>query len=235
MGKDKLRKFAENLTYSNFFQPSPEEMFQKDFFMKGKWNSDFFKNDNPIVIEVGCGKGEYTTGLAEKYPNKNFIGIDLKGARIWRGLKTSKEKSLTNVAFIRNKIEFINSFFTENEVSEIWVTFPDPQNKKARKRLTSPRFLNSYSNILKPVGTVNLKTDSKLLHFYTLAVIKENNLNKIFSSDDIYSLTERDEILDIKTFYEKKFLAQEIKITYIKFELRKNFDYKHVDNEIDFC
>lgn len=234
MGKDKLKRFAENKTYSNMFQPLAEEMYQNDFYLKGKWNKEFFKNNNPIILEVGCGKGEYTTGLAEKYPEKNFIGIDYKGARLWRGLKTVAEKKLSNVAFIRNKIEFVNSFFSENEISEIWITFPDPQPKKAKKRLTSPRFLKNYSKILKPKGFVNLKTDSRLMHFYTLAIIKENNLNRIFASDDIYALAEKDDILDIKTFYERKFLAEGLKITYVKFQLEKNFDYKDLIDEFSF-
>ncbi len=231
MGKDKLRKFAENDTFSFLFQPTPNQMYTGEFELKGKWNTNFFKNDNPIVLEVGCGKGEYTTGLAERYPNKNFIGIDFKGARLWRGCRTVVEKELNNVAFIRNKIEFINSFFADNEISEIWVTFPDPQPKKAKKRLTSARFLNNYSKILKEKGTVNLKTDSRLMHFFTLAIIEENELENKFSSDDIYSLNEKDEILDIKTFYEKKFLAEGIKITYVKFDLKKDYNYINPSEE----
>lgn len=232
MGKDKLRRFKENETFPFLFQPTPDEMYRNDFHLKGKWNKEFFQNNNPIVVELGCGKGEYTTGLAQRYPNKNFIGIDLKGARLWRGCKTVMDNRLTNVAFIRNKIEFVASFFAENEISEIWVTFPDPQPKKQRKRLTSSRFLNNYSKILKPEGTVNLKTDSKLMHLYTLEIIKDNNLNAIFASDDIYAFPERDEILDIKTFYEQKFLAQGIKITYVKFNLEKNKIYLEPKDDI---
>ena len=222
MGKDKLKRFEENATFEMLFQPSPGVMLNNDFEMKGKWHSDFFKNENPIVLEIGCGKGEYTTGMAEKFPDKNFIGIDFKGARLWRGCRTSIEKGLKNVAFIRNKIEFINSFFTENEVSEIWVTFPDPQRKKQKKRLTSARFLNNYTKILKENGITHLKTDSVLMHEFTKEIIKINNLETLFATNDLYNSDYESDILDIKTHYENLFLAEGKKITYIKFKLNKN-------------
>lgn len=234
MGKDKLRRFKENESFPFLFQPTPDEMYRNDFILKGKWGKDFFLNENPIIVELGCGKGEYTTGLAQQFPDKNFIGIDLKGARLWRGCKTVMENRLANVAFIRNKIEFVASFFAENEISEIWITFPDPQPKKQRKRLTSSRFLNNYSKILKPEGSVNLKTDSRLMHLYTLEIIKENKLNTIFASDDIYSVAQRDEILDIKTFYEKKFLDKGMKITYVKFNLEKEKNYIEPKDDVKF-
>ena len=162
MGKNKLARFAENETFANLFQLTYEQITKEGFALKGKWNEDFFKNDNPIVLELGCGKGEYTVGLAKKYPNKNFIGIDIKGARLWRGCKTSNEDKMTNVAFVRTHIQMIESYFAENEVSEIWITFPDPQLKKPNKRLTCERFLKLYKNILKQENFTMKFINSKL-------------------------------------------------------------------------
>ena len=157
--KNKLKRFKENDTFSNVFQPTREEVVTDQFSLKGKWNQDYFKNNNPIVLELGCGKGEYSVGLAEKYPKKNFIGIDLKGARFWRGAKTAVETGLSNVAFIRTQIELINHIFNENEVDEIWITFPDPQikYKRTKHRMTNSQFLKLYKKLLKPEGVVNLK------------------------------------------------------------------------------
>lgn len=202
-------------------QPGFNEIFGKDYHLKGRWGSEFFGNDKPLVLELGCGKGEYTTGLAMLFPEKNFIGIDIKGARMWRGAKTATEHNLKNVAFLRTRIEFIRSFFGEGEVDEIWITFPDPQFKRRRtnKRLTSPLFLNSYRQFLKPGGIVHLKTDSKPLHDYTLEVIEKNNLNIRVATDNLYESDYTGEILAIKTHYEKLFLQQGIPITYIQFEL----------------
>ncbi|HPV56712.1 MAG TPA: tRNA (guanosine(46)-N7)-methyltransferase TrmB, partial [Tenuifilaceae bacterium] len=177
MAKNKLRRFAENETFENLFQPTMSDVMNGDFHLKGKWRSDYFKNSNPIVLELGCGKGEYSVGLAKMFPEKNFIGADIKGARLWRGAKTAVEEKMSNVAFIRTRIEHIASFFAPEEVDEIWVTFPDPQprEKKSKKRLTSSRFLNHYAKFLKPNGIVHLKTDSQALHAYTKAVIEYNN------------------------------------------------------------
>ena len=195
-------------------------MFNNDFELKGKWNKKYFENNKPIILEVGCGRGEYTTGLAEKFPNKNFIGIDYKGARLWRGCKTAMENNMKNVAFIRNKIELVCSFFDENEVDEIWITFPDPQPKKQKKRLTSGRFINNYSKLLKKEGIINLKTDSQLMYKYTIDIIKYNKLELIFATDNLYGENiKKTETHEIKTHYEKKFLAENKKINYLKFKI----------------
>lgn len=202
----------------------------KDHPVKGRWNSDMFRNNNPIVLELGCGRGEYTIGLATLYPGKNFIGIDIKGARMWRGAKTSNELSMDNVAFLRTRIEFINSFFEKDEIDEIWVTFPDPHPgaRNANKRLTSPWYLNSYREILKDKGIIHLKTDNAELYNYTRKVVENNSLEVIFSSADLYSDKPSDDILSIRTHYENIFLATGMKITYISFRLEKE---KQVKNE----
>jgi tRNA (guanine-N7-)-methyltransferase len=189
-----------------------------------------FRNNNPIVLELGCGRGEYTIGLATLYPGKNFIGIDIKGARMWRGAKTSNELSMDNVAFLRTRIEFINSFFEKDEIDEIWVTFPDPHPgaRNANKRLTSPWYLNSYREILKDKGIIHLKTDNAELYNYTRKVVENNSLEVIFSSADLYSDKPSDDILSIRTHYENIFLATGMKITYISFRLEKE---KQVKNE----
>lgn len=231
MAKNKHRRFAENETFSHLFQPSAQEMFEGEFYLKGKWNSIFFKNDNPIVLEVGCGKGEYTTALAEQNPNKNYIGIDIKGPRLWTGSKIVKEKEMKNVAFIRNKVEFLNSFFEKDELSEIWITFPDPQRRKLKKRLTSARFLKIYSNILKTNGAINLKTDSVLMHEFTKRIIKLNKLETAFSTNNLYSLDIDNELTQIRTYYENKFLEQEMNITYIKFSTGNKTDFINPEHE----
>jgi len=227
MGKGKLKKWAEMSSYEFVIQPEFNEIFGKEFRLKGKWGSEFFGNDKPLVLELGCGKGEYTTGLAMLYPEKNFIGIDIKGARLWRGAKTAHDHKLTNVAFIRTRIEFIKSFFGANEVDEIWITFPDPQFKgrRTKKRLTSPLFLNTYRTFLKPGGIVHLKTDNKPLHEYTLEVIRKNNLKIEVATDNLYESDFTGEILSIKTHYEKLFLLEGIPITYIRFELNNELLY----------
>ena len=174
MGKNKLSKWAEMENWDFVLQPGFDEIFGKDYRLKGKWKNDFFKNENPLVLELGCGKGEYTTGLAMRFPEKNFVGIDIKGARMWRGARTTFEHSLKNVAFLRTRIEFIRSFFGLAEVDELWITFPDPQMKirRTKKRLTSPIFLNAYRAFLSPGGIVHLKTDNRQLYDYTLKVIE---------------------------------------------------------------
>lgn len=228
MAKHKLQRFSENLTFGNVFQPQPDEGLSNSFPLKGKWNAEYFKNSNSIVLELGCGKGEYTVGLAQKFLNKNFIGVDIKGARLWRGAKTAWESKMTNVAFVRTRIEFLSSFFDEGEADEIWITFPDPQPNKAKKRLTSPRFLNLYKNVLKDSGIVNLKTDNLKLYEYSLEVVSENNLEIIENTKDLYASAEGNEILLIKTFYEEKFLAEGIPIKYLRFKLPKNGMIKDV-------
>lgn len=237
MGKNKIKRFRENETFRCMVQPSFDEVFRTDHKLKGRWREDFFGNDNPIVLELGCGRGEYTVAMAERFPDKNFIGIDIKGARMWRGAKTATEKGMSNAAFLRTRIEFVDSFFAENEVDEIWITFPDPQLRKSRvkKRLTSPQFLNMYSKFLKPDGSVNLKTDSRHLHEYTFTQAQGNGLEITEKCTDIYGTGYADELLSIKTTYEQKFLNEGLPITYLKFSLgnRKDlaaFEYDGDDN-----
>ena len=220
MPKNKLQRFAELKTFSNVFEFLFTER-ETDFKLHGKWNSEYFKNNNPIVLELGCGKGEYSIGLAEKYSHKNFIGIDIKGARIWKASKNTQEKNLNNVCFLRTQIEYIERCFAKDEVSEIWITFPDPQPNKEKKRLTHSVFLNRYKNILKPKGIVHLKTDSAELYEFTLEVIAENKLPLHDSTNDLYGnvTQERIEVRSIKTYYERLFTEQGKKITYLKFQL----------------
>lgn len=223
MPKRKLQRFAEIETFKNVFQHIQYEESVPDFHLKDKWNELYFKNTNPIVLELGCGKGEYTIGLAEKYPDKIFIGVDLKGNRIWKGAKAALEKNMTNVAFVRTGVDIINSVFDKNEVDEIWITFPDPQPQKPRerKRLTSPRFLERYKNILAPAGCIHLKTDNFPFYEYTLEIIKENSYPVIDYTHDLYgdTGTARPEATSIMTYYEKKFTDKGIKICYLKFKL----------------
>lgn len=221
MGKGKIKRFQEFSSYDNVFEPTIEETFNKDYALKGKWNIDFFKNNKPLIIELGCGKGEYTIGLAQKYPDKNFIGVDIKGARMWKGAKQSQELKMNNVAFVRTRIEFIDSIFSENEVDEIWITFPDPQLKKrrAKKRLTSSIFLNNYKKFITSDGIIHLKTDNDLLYLYTLDIIHKNNLTILESTNNLYQNSSTNEILSIKTFYENQYLEKGKNINYIKFKL----------------
>lgn len=232
MAKNKLAKFADMDTYKNVFQYGFAELKNEGFPLKGKWNT-YFKNDNPIVLELGCGKGEYTVGLANKYSNKNFIGIDIKGSRMWTGATEAIEKGLTNVAFIRTHIEQIVDFFAIDEVSEIWITFPDPQMTKTRRRLTSTRFMKEYSQIIKADGIVHLKTDSNFLYTYTDAMVKENNLEVLINTDNLYNSGIEDDILQIQTFYEQQWRARGIDIKYIKFLCPKNKEWIEPDIEIE--
>jgi len=224
MAKKKLERFAEMETFPNVIQPSFGEVFGRDYLLKGAWSSRAFGNDNPIVLELGCGKGEYTTGLARKFPGKNFIGVDIKGSRIWRGARTALSEHLDNVFFLRTHIEIIRSFFGKDEVDEIWLTFPDPQLKKVRKRLTAPRFLNSYAGFLKPGGLIHLKTDSGELYNYTLEVARYNNLTIITASCDLYHSGLNSDILGIRTFYELQFLERGLRIYYLCFTLAHGKD-----------
>ena len=221
MGKDKLKRFAENKTFACFVEPQFEEMFRTEHPLKGTWHKEFFKNDNPIVLELGCGKGEYTVALAERNPDKNFIGVDIKGARMWRGAKTATERGMTNVGFLRARIEFITSLFAAGEIAELWITFPDPQLKtrRAKKRLTSPIFLEYYAKLLAVDGWINLKTDSQHLYNYTQAVISEFNLPCEVANNDIYGSGYADEVLSVKTAYETVYLQRGLPITYTRFSL----------------
>ena len=221
MSKNKLEKFAENATFPNFFQPLQTEIMENDFELKGKWGSHFFRNDHPIVLELACGRGEYAVGLAKKYPNKNFIGIDRKGARMWKGCKESVLAQMSNVAFLRTQIGLIRHFFAENEVDEIWITFPDPQptRSKSNKRLTSPLFLDFYKQILKPNGVIHLKTDSDLLYEYTLEVIENLNYEIIEKNKDIHASLPANDDLTLLTYYESRWQKEGIPIKYIQFKM----------------
>jgi tRNA (guanine-N7-)-methyltransferase len=218
----KLEKFAELETFGNCF-PLHFENIVAGLPLKGKWRSDFFKNENPVVVELGCGRGEYTIGLAENNKDKNYIGVDVKGNRIWTGAKHAVDNKLNNVAFIRTRIDFIEHCFGENEVDEIWITFPDPQPQKtrARKRLTHPMFLERYKKFLKKDGIVHLKTDNTGLYEYTLETIKENKLPLIWHTNDLYKNcpADRKELTSIKTYYEKLFTGKGEDIKYILFKL----------------
>ncbi|MEG0518414.1 MAG: tRNA (guanosine(46)-N7)-methyltransferase TrmB [Bacteroidales bacterium] len=218
-GKDKLRKFRENETFNCLYQPSTEEVLNKDYPLKGKWGAEVFGNNNPIILELGCGKGEYTLSLAQMFPHKNFIGIDIKGARLWKGAKYAQQENLSNVAFIRTRIEFIESLFGTAEISEIWITFADPQLNRTRKRLTGTMFLNRYKNFLTPGGIINLKTDSQFLHQYTLACTKSNNLTILEADNNIYGSGRADTILSIRTFYEAHYIKKGLAITYMAFKI----------------
>lgn len=218
--KNKLKRFKENETFANVIQPTREEVIN-DFSLKGKWNT-FFKNDNPIVLELGCGKGEYTIALAEKNPNKNFIGIDIKGARFWRGAKTAIENNMQNVAFIRTQIELVAHIFAENEVDEIWITFPDPQIKyqRTKHRMTNTAFLKRYHTILKEDGIMNLKTDSEFMHGYTLGLLHGEEHEILHANHNVYKNEGApEEVTSTQTFYEKQYLEVGKPITYIRFKL----------------
>ena len=218
--KNKLKKFIENESFSNVIQPERKELLSDSFIYKGNWNKLYFKNNNPIIVELGCGKGEYTVNLAKSNPSKNYIGIDIKGARFWRGAKTSLDENLENVVFLRTQIELIDFVFGKQEVKEIWLTFPDPQIKYQRRkhRLTNPLFLNLYKNILVDKGKVHLKTDSEFLHGYTLGVLKGMSIKPLFSNHDIYKNNNAPaEVINIKTHYEKLFLETKKNISYLRY------------------
>lgn len=232
MAKNKLSKFADMATYPNVFQYTFNTLQTETFPLKGKWNSHF-GNSNPIVLELGCGKGEYTVGLARLFSEKNFIGIDIKGARMWTGATEALNENLANAAFLRTHIELISHFFAENEVSEIWITFPDPQMSKTNKRLTSTRFMETYSRILKPGGIIHLKTDSNFLFTYTRAMVQENNLDVLFDTDDLYNSGLEDNILQIQTFYEQQWRSRGLNIKYIKLSIPKDKIWTEPDIEIE--
>ncbi|MFR9575704.1 MAG: tRNA (guanosine(46)-N7)-methyltransferase TrmB [Rikenellaceae bacterium] len=235
MGKDKLRKFAENLTFDCFVQPEFEDIYLKDHPLKGHWAEEFFGNGKPIILELGCGKGEYTVALASRDESHNYIGIDIKGARMWRGAKQATSAGMTNVGFLRTRIEFINSFFAPGEIAEIWITFPDPQLKRrrAKKRLTSSLFLERYAQMLTADGVINLKSDSKHLYGYTQEVIHHFSLPLEVANDDIYGSGYADQTLSVKTAYEDMFLRRGLPITYTRFGLDGKTQFPHFEWEED--
>ena len=260
MAKGKLAKFADMAAYPHVFEYPHSVAEQVPFEMRGKWREQFFKNDNPIVLELGCGRGEYTVGLGRMYPNKNFIGVDIKGARMWTGATDSLREGMTNVAFLRTNIEIIDRFFAEGEVDEIWITFPDPQMKKATKRLTSTWFLRRYASFLKTDGIIHLKTDSNFLYTYTDALVKVNNLPTEVNTTDLYGLTlslsrgegttdsavsdgAMNEVLppleelegarSIRTYYEQQWLDRGLSIKYLKFRLIPGMELQEPDIEIE--
>lgn len=235
MSKNKLKKFAEMETFSNVFQCGAREMLpaNKVHPMAGKWRETYFHNTNPIVLELGCGRGEYTVGLARKYPDKNFIGIDIKGARMWAGAKEAEQEGLRNAAFLRTNIEIITSFFAPNEVDEIWITFCDPQMKKATKRLTSTYFMQRYQQIVKPDGIIHLKTDSPFLYTYTMEMLRLNPYPIIAQTNDLYAHEQYPDAQALQTHYEKQWLDRGLSIKYIEWQLTPLTQWEEPTIEIE--
>ena len=222
--KNKLKRFRENETFDNVIQPSRDEIFNNRLKLKGNWRRDIFKNDHPLVLELGCGKGEYSVNLARRYPEKNFVGIDIKGARMWRGAKTALEEGLDNVRFLRMQIELIDLIFERGEVDEIWITFPDPQikYKRTKHRLTNIEFLDKYRQILDPGGILHLKTDSEFMHGYTLGLLHGLGEEVLYAHHDVYGNPHTPkEVTEIQTHYESQYLERGKKITYIRFKLKE--------------
>ena len=232
MGKNKLKKFADLATYEHVVQVSFKQLQSEEFQFKGKWSKAFFGNSNPVILELGCGKGEYTVKLASHYPEFNFIGIDIKGARMWKGATQAKESGLNNVGFLRTNIENISLFFGKGEVAEIWLTFPDPQMKKTRKRLTATNFIESYRQIMVPNGIIHLKSDSNFMYCYTDAMVAENKFEVIRQTDDLYNSEILDDVLSIQTFYEKQWLDRGLSIKYLSFRLNHHEPLREPDVEI---
>lgn len=231
MGKNKLKKFAEIEEWDCVLQYPREKLLAEGFPHKGVWNENVFSSPNPIVLELGCGKGEYTVGLAKENPSKNFVGIDIKGARIWSGAKEVKENNIKNAAFLRTEIENLGSFFGPGEVDEIWITFPDPQMQKPRKRLTASGFLKRYSSILKPGGVVHLKTDSPFLYEYTRRLVELNNLEVLRITDDLYGSGMADPVSSIKTYYESQWLSRGKSIKLISFRLAPGLELSEPESD----
>ena len=235
MSKNKLAKFAEMETFDNVFQVSSQNIKSgnADFHLKGRWKADFFKNNNPITLELGCGKGEYTIGMAQMFPDRNFIGIDIKGARMWTGATQSSKLGLKNVAFVRTDIEMLTHFFGNDEIDEIWLTFPDPQMKKVTKRLTSTNFMRLYQQFLVPDGLLHLKTDSNFMFVYTTEMIKTNNYNTVSWVDNLYISEIENSVLEIKTYYEQQWLSRGMTIKYLCFKVDKKETFLEPDIEIE--
>lgn len=233
MGKNKLKKFSEMQQMDIVFQYPWSELQENGFNLKGHWHNDFFHNDNPIVLELGCGKGEYTIGLAKAFPDRNYIGIDIKGARMWTGARQATDAGMKNVAFLRTDIELLPHFFAPDEVAEIWITFPDPQMKKARKRLTSTRFLTLYRQVMTDGGMINLKSDSPFLYTYTGIMARENRLPIEVDTPDLYASGMADDILKIRTYYEQQWLDRGLTIKYIRFALPHGTTLTEPDVDIE--
>lgn len=234
MGKNKLAKFDDMAGYPHVFQYPFAVLQEKGFELKGRWGKAFFKNNHPIVLELGCGKGEYTVGLGRLFPEKNFIGVDIKGARMWSGAKESLESGMTNVAFLRTSIELIAHFFAPGEVAEIWITFPDPQMKKVNKRLTSTRFMKMYREILSGQGLIHLKTDSTFMYTYTVEMAKANRYPIEVSTDNLYHSGLADELLSIRTYYEQQWLDRGLNIKYIRFVCEERAELVEPEIEIEY-
>ena len=239
MSKNKLAKFADMATYPHVFQPAEIEPLDKPHAMRGRWRESFFYNDNPLTLELGCGRGEYTVGLAEMFPEHNFIGVDIKGARMWTGATDSLRRGLSNVAFLRTRIEFIERFFAHDEVDEIWLTFSDPQMKMPTKRLSSTYFLKRYRSFVKDGGLIHLKTDSNFLFTYTRCLLEANSLSPLVITSDLYGEQEhlllseaQRRILQIKTYYEQQWIDRGIAIKYLCFALPQEGDLREPDGEI---
>jgi len=221
--KNKLKRFKENETFGNVIQPTRAELITQDFGLKGQWHRKVFKNNHPLVLELGCGKGEYSIALAKRYQNKNFIGIDIKGARFWRGAKTALEENIDNVAFLRTQIELIEHAFGEGEVDEIWITFPDPQikYKRTKHRMTNSDFLQRYKKIIKPEGIIHLKTDSEFMHGYTLGLLHGAGHEVLYANHNVYKQEgSPEEVTSIQTHYESLYLEKNKPITYIRFKIK---------------
>lgn len=233
MGKNKLEKFADMASYPHVFEYPYSAVDNVPFEMKGNWHKEFFKNDNPIVLELGCGRGEYTVGLGRMFPDINFIGVDIKGARMWTGATESLESGMQNVAFLRTNIEIIDRFFAPDEVAEVWLTFSDPQMKKATKRLTSTYFMERYRKFLIDGGIIHVKTDSNFMFTYTKYMIEKNQLPVDVMTEDLYHSGMTDEILGIRTYYEQQWLDRGLNIKYIKFHLPQSGELQEPDVEIE--
>jgi len=234
MGKNKLKKFSEIATFPHVFEYPYAVLQEKGCALQGNWNRDVFKNNHPIVLELGCGRGEYTVGLGRLFPSKNFIGVDIKGARMWAGAKESIHAGMGNVSFLRTNIEMISMFFSPGEVNEIWLTFPDPQMKKTNKRLTSTRFMKIYREILSDNGIIHLKTDSLFLYTYTCEMVKINHFPVLMQTNNLYESGIADEILSIQTYYEQQWIERGIPIKYTRFVCDPHIQLIEPEIDIEF-